>query len=82
MFVEGQIGHELLECEVFFFQLAQTPQLGDAHTGELFLPAVEGLLADAELAADVGDRRTGLGLAERVGDLLLSKGGLLHLAPP
>ena len=66
MFVEGQIGHELFECAVLPLQLAQTPQLSDAHTGKLFLPTIEGLLADAELAADIGHRCAGLGMAERV----------------
>ena len=46
--------------------------------GELILPAVKGLLADAKLAADLFDRCSGLGLFEREGNLLVCEFRLLH----
>lgn len=45
---------------------------------EFFLPAVEGLLTDANLAAHLLDRRAGLGLLERERDLFIRKSRLLH----
>ena len=42
------------------------------------LPAVKGLLTDAKLAADLFGWRSGLGLFEREGNLLVCKFRLLH----
>jgi hypothetical protein len=42
------------------------------------LPSVERLLADPQLAADLGDRRPTLSLLQRKGDLLLGELRLLH----
>jgi hypothetical protein len=61
--IEGEISHKLLEFAILLFPLAQSPQLGDAHTSELAFPAVERLLADAELAAHLGYHCPGLDLA-------------------
>jgi hypothetical protein len=45
------------------------------------LPVVEGRVADAELAAELGDRGTVPGLPERLGDLLVGVSGLLRRRP-
>src|SRR5204862_3272938 len=57
-------------------------ELGDAQRAEALLPPVERLLADAELAADLADRRAGLGLAQREGDLLVGELARLHSHGP
>jgi hypothetical protein len=60
--VQGQVRHQLLELLVLGPQLAQLPDLRRAQAPVLLLPAVERLLGDLELAADLGHRRAGLGL--------------------
>jgi hypothetical protein len=52
--VQGQVRHDLFQFVVFVAERPELAQLGEAEPGELLLPAVEGLLADAEPAADLG----------------------------
>jgi len=76
--VQRQVGDQPLELGVLFLQLLQSPDLDDAHPGELLLPPVEGRLGDAELAADLLDCRAALGLSQREGDLLIRVALPLH----
>ena len=71
--VEREIGHEAFELAILVPQLPQFAELGDAQRAEALLPSVERLLADAELAADLADGRTGFRLAQGQGDLLVRK---------
>ena len=76
--IEREISDELLERAVLLLELAQPMQLGNAHTGEAFLPAIKGLFADAGLAALGEHRHPSFDLAQRVHDLLIRKRRLLH----
>src|SRR5438045_3664143 len=62
--------------------LPQLAELADAEGAEPFLPAIERLLADAELPADLADRCPGLGLAERQRNLLVGELARLHSNGP
>jgi hypothetical protein len=53
--------------------LVEAADFGHTHAGELFLPAVECLLGDAELAADLKDGCTAFGLPQRVSNPLVGK---------
>lgn len=78
MLVQGQVGNQLLELPVLIPQLAQLPDLRRAEAAVLLLPAVERLLGDLELAADLDDRRAGLDLPQGHGDLFLGELARLH----
>jgi hypothetical protein len=54
--VEREVGDQLFEAGVLSLQLLQATQLGYAHSLELPFPSVEGLLANAGLAADLDGR--------------------------
>jgi len=71
-----------LELAVLFAQLAQFTDLGRALAAELFLPGIERIFRYAELASNLTDRRTGLGLTKRVSDLLIAEAGFFHGEPP
>ncbi len=47
MFVKREVGHELRELPTLRFQLLESAQFGNTHTGKLLLPAIKGLLTDA-----------------------------------
>jgi hypothetical protein len=53
--IERQVRDHLFQFGVFVAQRAELAQLGQAKPGELLLPAVKRLLADAEPTADLGD---------------------------
>jgi hypothetical protein len=53
--IERQISEDAFELAVFVAQRSEFAQIGQAEARELLLPPVEGLLADAEPAADLGD---------------------------
>ena len=80
--VQAQIGHQAFELAIFLSQLAQLAELTDSEGAEAFLPPVEALLADAELATDLADRGAGLGLAQRQRDLFIRELARLHDGPP
>jgi hypothetical protein len=63
-------------------ELLHQPELGHAHPAVLPLPCVQRLLAHAELPADVRGLRPGLGLAQRVRDLLLGVPSMFSCRPP
>ena len=46
LFVQAEVGHQLLQLAVLLPQDPQAPHLGHAHAVELFHPPVEGLLAN------------------------------------
>jgi hypothetical protein len=77
VFVQSEVGYELLELAVLFFELAKATEFSYTHTGEL-LPSIEGLFSDAELAADFEDWCACFDLAESLGYLLFGELGLLH----
>jgi hypothetical protein len=69
--VEREVGDDLLQPPVLLLELPQPPDLGHAHVAEPLLPAIERLLTDAELAAELDHGRAGLRLPQREADLLL-----------
>jgi len=61
--IEREVRHQLLQFAVFVAQRPQLAHLLQPHAGELLLPPIEALLADAEPAADLGHFLAGLDLA-------------------
>jgi len=55
LFVQGQVGYQLLEPTVFILEYLQSSKLGNAHAGKLPLPPVESVLRYAHLAAHFTD---------------------------
>ena len=55
MFVETDVGNQLLQFGVLFAQLAQLTDLRDSHAGESLPPIVKRRLSDSHLAAKFGD---------------------------
>ena len=53
--------------------MADAMKLGDNQSRELSLPAIERLLADAQLTGQLSDRSPGLLLTQCVRDLLLGE---------
>src|SRR4030095_5231981 len=76
--VEWKIGDNLLQPSVLILELAQTPRLAHVHAPELGLPAVEGLLRDAQLARHLGDLPPRVDLLQGRDDLLFAESTLLH----
>ncbi len=68
---EAQVCYQSFELPVLLAQLPQLRQLRHTHTGKLAAPGVEYLLADAHLAADLGDRSPSFGLSQSIGNLLI-----------
>jgi len=84
--VEGLLGHEPLEPRVLFFRGLQPRRLAPLQAAVLLLPAVEGLLADAVLAAERRRRRARFMLLQDADDLFLREPAPAHAvllgAPP
>src|SRR6516164_196958 len=80
--VEREIGDQMLQSGVFVLELPQAAELAHAQMRVLLLPDVERGLADPQLPAHVADRAATLGLAQRVGDLLLGEFRALHRSRP
>src|SRR5262245_22203029 len=78
--VEREVGDQALQPRILVLELADPPDLVDPEMPVPPLPHVERGLADPELTADITDRRPGVRLAERVGDLLLRELRALHRA--
>ncbi len=51
--VEREVGDELFQTGVFFFERPHAPQLTRTEMDKAFLPDVEGRFADAELSAHI-----------------------------
>jgi len=79
LLVQRQIGDQPLELLVLVLEFFEPAQLGDAHSPVLLLPAVEGLLGDLKLTADLSYWGAGLSLSEGISDLFFGKSLALHL---
>src|SRR5262249_48342149 len=79
--VEREIGDQAFQPGVFILELPDPPYFVHAEMPVALLPDVERGLTDAELATHIRHRRPRLGLAERVGNLLLRKLRPLHPDP-
>jgi len=82
MLIQRQLGDELLALAVLIRALAPPAPLGHSHSGEWLLPALQGLLTDAELPTDRGDRCSRFYLAYGIRHLLFSEGRFPHLILP
>jgi hypothetical protein len=71
MLVEREISDEPFQSTVFFLQLPEAPQLAHAQMGVLLLPGVDRGGTHPELPAEVTDGSAGVGLSDRIHDLLL-----------
>lgn len=78
MFVQSEVGDQLLELAILVFELAKAAKFSHPHTGKFLLPAVEGLFSDAESATEFQDWSAGFDLAKSVGYLFLGELGFLH----
>ncbi len=76
--VERQVGDEALEFGIFVAQLLQLAGFAGRHPAVDLLPAIEGLLGDPDLAADVPDGHAALDLLQDGSDLLDGKALFLH----
>src|SRR4029079_10137987 len=76
--VEGLLSDEPLEPAVLFFQDLQPRRLTPVKATVLLLPSIEGLLADAVLAAEHCCRCARLMLFQHADDLLLRKPAATH----
>src|SRR5947199_6108449 len=76
--VQHGIGQQSLQSRVLVFQRPQPFSLGDVHAAESGLPFVDARVADAVLAAQIGDRNAGLVLLQYPDDLLFRKAAALH----
>ncbi len=72
------LGHSLLELADFLLKSAQPVQRRNAQAAELILPSAKRRQQDPGLAADLIDRRTRFGLAQRKRDLLLRGLAFFH----
>ena len=75
--VQRQGSQQLTQLTVFLFQYPEPARLHHTHSVEVSLPAVDSVLADAHLVADLGLRRALLGLMLAQGRLLRSVSGIL-----
>jgi hypothetical protein len=88
--VQQQLGNEQLEALDLGLQCPDAPGRIDLGGGETLAPAVRGMLADTELAADIGDRealrQVAVGFPQWAGDLFggpsLCQESLLDLLYP
>src|SRR5258708_6340366 len=67
---------------ILLLERLQLAGVSHLHPAVLRSPAVEGVLANSELAAQVGDAGAGVVLFERGDDLLLGEAALSHGSPP
>jgi len=68
-----QVRHQPLSTAILLPELAQLPELAHPQGDEALSPAIEALLADAKLAADLSDPGAGFRLAQRHRDLLVGE---------
>jgi hypothetical protein len=80
--VEREVGDQALQPCVFVLELPQAAELAHAQVRVLLLPRVERRFTDAELPADIPDRRARLDLAQGIGDLLFGLSRALHRSCP
>jgi hypothetical protein len=80
--LQALFGIHLLESAVFIFQLLHSDHHGHIHTAELSAPLVESGIAHAMFTAQLGYRRTGLGLLQDVDDLAIAIARSFHCESP
>lgn len=80
--VQAQVGHQLLELAILFFQLTQPLELRWPKTAVLLLPVIKSSFGNPHLPADLGHRCPELGLLQRIRNLLFGKTRLLHGMTP
>lgn len=68
----------LAQPSVFLLQLLHARHQGGVHAAELGTPLVERRRADAQLAAELGDRQAGFRPLERIDDLAVGEARFLH----
>src|SRR6185295_12853088 len=76
--IERQVGHQLLQTVVLFFQLLEPTEFAHAHPTVLLLPIVEGRFADAHLPAYIRHLLSSFHTLQRVDNLLIAMTLLLH----
>src|ERR1700716_4479674 len=76
--VQHGVGQQPLQPGVLVLQRLQPLGLRDIHPAELRFPFVDTGVADAMLAAQIGDRNAGLVLLQNPDDLLFRKTTALH----
>jgi len=70
VYLQVALGQEPLETSVLFFEFADAGRFVCAHAAEVSAPAIEGVLRNVVLAADLGDRAIALlGLLQNGDDL-------------
>jgi hypothetical protein len=77
--VEVRFSQEFLEPSVIDFKILQPPGFIGFHAAVIGAPLVERGLAEPAMAADLLDRKAGLGLLQQPNDLLLGKSTLPHV---
>jgi hypothetical protein len=80
--IERQVRDQLRQLRILMPHRPQLAHLGEAEPGELFLPAIERLLADAEPATDPGDLLAAFDLVERVDDFFVAAAFAWRRVPP
>lgn len=79
--VQVRFGQQLLKPAVLGFQRLQALRVGGLHAAVLRPPLVEGRVAEAVLAAQLGDHHPRFGLLEKPDDLLGGESALAHVRP-
>jgi hypothetical protein len=77
--LEPLLGIHLLQAPVLVLEFLHAGHQGSVHATVLGAPLVERGIADAMLAAQLGNRTAGFGLLEDGDDLAVGKAGRLHL---
>lgn len=77
--VEHRIGQQPLQAGVLGLKPLQTLRLADIHSAVLGLPPVNGRIADAVLAAQIGDGNSCLMLFQNDDYLIFGEPAALHL---
>src|SRR5262245_17590670 len=80
-FIQRQVGDEPLELRVLVKQLLELARLARQHPPVDLLPAIERLLGDSDLAADVADGHASCDLLQDRRNLLNGKALSLHGTP-
>ena len=81
MLVQAEVGHHLLQPPILFFKLPKFAQVARQHSGVFLLPAIEGVLGDSHLPTHLRHGCSRLRLLQRVGNLRVGVGRLLHRSP-
>ena len=75
---QTQLGVELFEAAVFFFQVLEALQLAHTHAPKLAFPRVKGGLTDAVLPANLGHGLTLVLLAQNAQNLGFAEAAFFH----